>query len=219
VSVLLGNGDGTFQNQRTVPVSAPYTVAVADINGDGIPDLTVGNSAGVSLLLANGDSTFRSPSTQPLDAFDAGDGPVSVADVNGDGKPDLVVAAYLDNTVSVLLGSGDGTFQNPHTFAVDYPYSVAVADVNGDGKPDLVTANGYNTVGVLLGNGDGTFQTPRTFAGGYNPYSVAVADVNGDGKPDLVTANKAFNGPGTVSVLLGNGDGTFLRGLRCRLRL
>jgi hypothetical protein len=97
-----------------------------------------------------------------------------------------------------------------------FPQSLAVADLNRDGKLDVVVANGdSNTVGVLLGNGDGTLRPAITYdSGGFSPRSVAVADVNGDGKPDLVVANCGSGcGGGTevavVSVLLGNGDGTF----------
>ena len=129
------------------------------------------------------------------------------ADVNGDGKPDLVMAnsganGIGGNTVGVLLGNGDGTFQPAVTYAwggqsAFSVASVAVADVNGDGKPDLLVANqgpgngGWNgSVAVLLGNGDGTFQTSVTYgSGGYYAVSVAVGDVNGDGKADLVVTN------------------------------
>ena len=103
-----------------------------------------------------------------------------------------------------------------------YAESVAVADVNGDGKPDLVVTDqcsdsacmNHGFVGVLLGKGDGTFQPVGTYdSGGYNAFSVAVEDVNGDGKPDLVVANVCATSNcstgGAVSVLLGNGDGTF----------
>jgi hypothetical protein len=206
-------------------------VAVADVNGDGKPDLIVGHGAHtsysgsyggsygggyggggfnspatVSVLLGNGDGTFQNPQTFPVGRDPTS---VAVADVNGDGKPDLVVA-NSDNTVSVLLGNSDGTFQPQQAFPVGTsPAAVAVADVNGDGKPDLVVANyGSNTVSVLLGNGDGTFQPQQTFAVGTSPAAVAVADVNGDGRPDLVVAN---SGSDSVSVLLGNGVNSFTR--------
>jgi hypothetical protein len=205
VSVLLGNGDGTFQPPHSFATGDYPTavVAVADVNGDGKPDLIVLSGDNVSVLLGNGDGSF-----QPAHSFATGVGPiaVAVADVNGDGKPDLVVPDGVDAYASVLLGNGDGSFQPAHTFALNsFPGTasvpVAVADFNGDGKPDLVT-----TEGVLLGNGDGSFQPLQSFAVGANPIAVAVADVNGDGKPDVVTANQGDN---TVSVLLGNGDGSF----------
>jgi hypothetical protein len=136
-------------------------------------------------------------------------GQLVIADVNDDGIPDLVaINGSRGNSVSVLLGNGDGTFESPRTFAVGpRPDAVAVADVNRDGKPDLVVGNfGSTTVSVLLGNGDGTFQNQQTLTIGRGPSAVAVADVNGDGKPDVIAANQYDN---SVSVLLGNGDGTF----------
>jgi hypothetical protein len=208
VSVLVGNGDGTFQNQKSFPVgSTPDSVAVADVTGDGKPDLITTNFGDktVSVLLGNGDGTFQNQKT-----FQVGSRPtsVAVADLTGDVKPDLIVTNRGADTVSVLLGNGDGTFQHRKTFPVGtFPNSVAVADVNGDGKPDLIVANGRdNTVSVLLGNGDGTFQNQKTFPAGSYPTSVAVADLTGDGKPDLIVTNRDDK---TVSVLLGNGDGTF----------
>ncbi len=133
---------------------------------------------------------------------------MAVGDFNGDGKPDLVVANVDSDTVSVLLGNGDGTFQTAQNFGAGRgPRSVAVGDFNGDGKLDLAVANFYsNNVSVLLGNGDGTFQAARNFAVGNGPYSVAVGDFNGDGVQDLAVANFNSN---NVSVLPGNGDGTF----------
>jgi hypothetical protein len=135
-----------------------------------------------------------------------------VGDFNGDGTPDLAVANTGDNTISVLLGNGDGTFQNQQqTYATGLaPLSIAVGDFRGNGRLDLAVANRDDiTVSVLLGNGDGTFQKQQTYDAGTAPISVVVGDINGDGKDDLVVAN---DGDNTVSVLLGNGDGTFQAG-------
>jgi hypothetical protein len=185
----------------------PDSVALADVNGDGLPDLIVANAGSdtVSVLLGNGDGSFR-----PARNYAVGHEPgsVVVADLTGDGKEDIVAADYGSGTVSVLLGNGDGSFQAARDYAAGAgPISVAAADFTGDGIPDLVVVNrASGTVSVLLGSGDGSFQAPRGFAVGSQPVAVAVADLTGDGIPDLVVANKASD---TVSVLLGNGDGTF----------
>ena len=119
-----------------------------------------------------------------------------------------MTANYLSNTVSVLLGNGDGTFQSAVSYATGSdPGYVAVGDLTGNGKQDLVVVNdGDGTVSVLLGNGNGMFQTQQTYAAGSEPSSVAIADLNGDGIPDLVVSDE---GNDAVSVLLGNGNGTF----------
>jgi hypothetical protein len=211
VSVLLNTtaanaSTPTFAPQQTFATGlGPLCVAVGDFNGDGKPDLAVANfnSNTVSVLLNTTATNAGVPSFTPQQSFAVGMTPFSVAvgDFNGDGRPDLAVANAQSNTVSVLLGHGDGTFASQLTFATGVqPVSVAVGDVNGDGKPDLATANATsNTVSVLLGMGGGTFAPPQSFAVGITPTSVAVGDVNGDGKPDLVTTNRGSN---TVSVLL-----------------
>jgi hypothetical protein len=220
VSVLLGNGDGTFQPAVVYDSGGgqPFAVAVADVNGDGKPDVVVANflSSNVALLVGNGDGTF-----QPAVVFGTGGvGPysVAIADVNGDGKPDLVVAnvggPFGIGNLGVLLGNGDGTFQSAVTYGNIQAESVAITDVNHDGKPDLLAA-GLILVDVLLGNGDGTFQRQVGYPSGASyAQSVTVADVNGDGRPDLLVANAsgragACSGAGYVSLLMGNGDGTF----------
>ncbi len=212
LGVLLGNGDGTFQQAVTYDSggTTAVSVAVADLNGDGKPDLVVVNysSNTVGVLMGNGDGTF-----QPVVTYGTGGGEpswVAVADLNGDGKPDLVVANVIGSgQMGVLLGNGDGTFQPALTYGSFGYYSVAVGDLNGDGKLDLVGAHSFTagSVGVLLGNGDGTFQNEVTYdSGGSFPRSAAIADVSGDGKLDLLVVNRrSFD----VGVLLGNGDGTF----------
>src|SRR5438067_7362561 len=157
--------------------------------------------------------SWASPDAALASEYAVGSGPYSVAagDLNGDGRLDLVVANSLANTVSVLLGNGDGTFQSARSFDAGLgsgPIWVLIVDVNGDGKRDILLANqSRNAVGVLLGNGDGTFQPPMNFdTAGNLPESIAVGDFNGDGKLDVAVAHFYST---NVTLLLGNGDGTF----------
>jgi FG-GAP-like repeat/FG-GAP repeat/Abnormal spindle-like microcephaly-assoc'd, ASPM-SPD-2-Hydin len=172
-----------------------------------IASTTVAIMLGAPLASAQAAPTFQFAAKTDF-ATGAKPQAVAVGDLNGDGKSDLVVANTEANTVSVLLGKGDGTF----AAKVDYPTgtaptAVAIADVNGDKKPDLIVANSATgTVSVLLGKGDGTFEPKADYPTGAKPQSVAVGDLNGDGKLDLAVANTEAN---TVSVLLGKGDGTF----------
>ena len=231
VGVLLGNGDGTFKSVVTYETGgAPnYAVTVADVNGDGEPDIIAsscaptggdcGTADGVaSVLINNGDGTF-----QKAVAYDTGapeGSAVSVADMNGDGILDLIVTNFHgeangDGTVAVLLGNGDGTFQKAVIYdsgGLDANGQI-VADVNGDGIPDVVAVNyssctscSGGSIGVLLGKGNGTFQPVVSYLTEGNTSSgIAVGDINNDGHPDIIVGSL----DGTVSVLLNKGNGEF----------
>src|SRR6267142_561561 len=161
-------------------------------------------------------SAWAAPIFSAARSTDLASAPFSAAvgDLNNDGNLDVaIVHLFYSNTVSVLLGNGDGSLQT----GVDYPTnpspaSVAIGDLNGDGKADLAVGNltlgdpSVGTVTIMLGNGDGTFQPNSYPATGNGNRSVAIGDLNGDGKPDIVTANWL---DGTTSVLLNNGSGSF----------
>jgi Bacterial Ig-like domain (group 3)/FG-GAP-like repeat/FG-GAP repeat len=210
ISVLLGNGDGTFQPKVDYPVgSQPFGVAIGDFNLDGKPDLVVANSLSnsISVLLGNGDGTF-----QAAMSFATGQFPISVVvgDFNNDGIPDVATANNFGCAcANVLLGNGDGTFQPAlYQYVSSTVYSIAVGDFNGDGKLDLAIGEAFGAAAdleILLGNGDGTFHSIGTFPLLTVPQSIAVADFNHDGALDVAVATFG----GGVDVLLGNGDGTF----------
>jgi hypothetical protein len=186
VSILLGNGDGTFADTPAVTFGVgdgPASVVVGDFNNDTILDLAVANqlSDNISILIGNGNGTFVIPAVN----FGVGNQPLSVAvgDFNNDTIQDLATANVNSNNVSILIGNGNGTFVD--TPAVNFgvgnqPLSVAVGDFNNDNILDLAVANsGSNNVSILLGTGTGSFGTPATnFAVGSTPRSVAVGDFN-----------------------------------------
>lgn len=218
VSVLLGNGDGTFQAAKTSATGGgPRSVAVGDFDADGALDLATANAADVSVLLGNGDGTFGAPSSIDL-GFGAAPASVAVGDFDGDGTMDLGVTAntYYGywygyyGTANVLLGNGDGSFASPVSNFLEWGVhnSAAVADFNGDGLQDFAAANAdYWTASVLLGDGQGDLlYSGSWYPTGATPWSLAAGDVNGDLKTDLVTANRYGN---DVSVLLGDGAGGF----------
>jgi hypothetical protein len=223
VAIMLGRGDGTFGPAEIVfraPADAKG-IAVGDFNGDGVADLAVVNNAPfsgpgrVTILLGNGDGSFRLPLDFPA-GTSAPSQALAVGDLDGDGRTDLVVTnGGPSDSISVLLGNGDGTFQPSLVFDLGVsprvPWSVALADFNGDGHIDVaVGIHGATFVCVLLGYGDGTLQPTVQYEAGFEAQQVVASDFNSDGHPDLAVAFEAqLPSVGGVSVLLGNGDGTF----------
>jgi len=210
-------------------------VAVADINADGKPDLVVANyyacsnctgNGSVGVLLGSGNGTFQAPVI--YDAGGSGTSGIAVGDVNGDGKLDVVITncapsgtlcdgSTPSSSLGILLGNGDGTLQPSRVFSVgSLALSLVLGDFNGDSKLDVAVAGGSDSVQsklvVLLGNGEGAFQFAHSYDLPAEPFGLVAADVNGDGKLDLAVGSQKIVGSqenGPVSVLLGNGDGSF----------
>lgn len=215
-SIFLGNGDGTFTLKGTFATGKnPVAIVSGDFNDDGHIDLAVLNQTDntVSILLGNGDGTF-----QPQTTFATGTTPSAIAasDFNNNGKLDLAVTNQSANTVSVFLGNGDGTFKNSATLTTgNTPVALAAGQFNLDSSTnaDLAIVNqADDTLLVYLGNGDGTFTQGQTFAlsnvssTGNKPVAITEGDFNVDGLSDLAVTDEDAN---TVSILIGNGDGTF----------
>ncbi len=221
VSILLGNGDGTFMPPVNLPfpLSSPNSISTGDFNGDSVPDLAIANIDGKNVTILLGVPKSSGQFTQaPGSPYAAGNSPssIAVADFNGDDKMDLAITNELDNTVTVLIGQGNGSFLpatgSPFT-AGSSPGFVVSADFNSDGNNDLAIANIQgNTITLLLGNGVGGFSSAPSspFSIGPSsvktPVSIVVADFNGDYFPDLAIVNENSS---NITILLGNGAGGF----------
>jgi hypothetical protein len=204
MSVALGKGDGSFQLDTIIGTGghgsgvANGSLLIADLNGDGKPDLINDGGDYVAIFLGNGNGTFQK---QIAFGLEGGGNQVTqsnaaAGDFNHDGKLDLAVVDT--GYIGVFLGNGDGTLQPEVQYGNGNTDYVAVGDFNRDGNPDIVSADSTGTVSVLLGNGDGTFGFPESFPGVGS--FIVVADFNHDGKLDVA---------GTGALILGNGDGTF----------
>jgi len=223
VDILLGAGDGTFQPGASINVgAAPSAIVAADFTDSGKVDLATAdaNSNDVSVLMSNGDGTF-----QPAIHMATGTSPVSLVsgDFNSDGRLDLATgnlgpAAVSTSNISVLLGKGDGTFEEAvaNQTAGNGNEALATGDFTGNGTLGVAVLDaGSDSVTILPGNGDGTFQQSLTLPlpPGSNPSAIVAGDFNGDGRTDLAVAELGVqvgdNPLGAVQIFLGNGDGTF----------
>ncbi len=207
VNLLLNLGSGTFGAAgRHLAGTFPKAVAVADLDGDGAPDLAVANkdSQTVSLLFNLGGGRF---SGVPTYATGANPQSVVVADLNADGRLDLAVANTGSNTISVFLNQGGGTLAPQVTYSTGAgPKSLVAADLNGDGRPDLTYVNtGSTTLGLMFNTGAGTFGAAATMAAGALPLAVTAVDLNGDAHVDLL----ATTYDNTLGVFLNTGAGSF----------
>jgi hypothetical protein len=206
-TMLLGNGNGTFNGQPVAPFPGGYAGATGDFNGDGYPDIAVTSFNTLSdlyILLGDGLGSLTLEHTYPLSATGYA---IATGDLNGDGKLDLVVCTSVgqDWSVNVLLGNGDGTFSTPMIYpqGTNPASPVLIADLSSDHKPDVLTVQNDSLV-VFPNNGDGMLGAPVSYFAGSGANGVVVADFNGDGKLDAAVSSSAG-----IGILLGNGDGTF----------
>lgn len=209
VTVLLGNGNGTFAVKSVTTTGAgPSSIAVGDFNGDGKQDLAVANYSAntITLLLGNGDGTFLPEAEPPSVALPSA---IVAADFNRDGKLDLAVVSTASNTATILLGTGDGTFTTASVSpnAGSIPTKIVAADFNADGIPDLaITDFGSQSVTILLGKGDGTFTPGASVPTGFHPTGITVGDFDGNQFTDLVVCDQGGAG---LTLLIGLGNGSF----------
>ncbi len=226
ISVMLGNGDGSFRpkvNYPGCPQGKAMKILLSDVNRDGNTDVALGCSTGSTggsigglvILLGNGDGTFQTP-VEYLSGDVAG---MAMGDFNGDGILDFVVTDGTQQDVKIFLGNGNGTFQSGVVALtpINHPHNVIVADLNGDGKDDLAFAVGtavpssaLSDLYVALGNGDGTFHAATKVASQIGEF-LTTGDTNADGIADVVSSTITLSVKigNNLWVLIGKGDGTF----------
>ena len=221
VTILVGNGDGTFSLGRAVDIRGlqPSGLAVADFNNDGLMDFVTANSQSfnISVVLGQGELNFAEPIQYDLE-FPFGPISIAVSDFDQDGNEDIALTRRF--RLTVFLGNGDGTFVESETyfFMVQNPWAVQTADLNGDQITDVLAAGTSSTsfpeysenLAVFIGKGDGCFAEPEFYPFGLGAFSIALADFNGDQVIDVVGGNVVNDqSEQGLTMLLGNADGTF----------
>jgi FG-GAP-like repeat len=192
IVVFLNQGSGRFARSQTltVGVNALSSMETADVNGDGRPDLLVGDQTrGVTVLIGRGDGTFTTGATLPIPIFFEG---FAVGDVNRDSIIDVAIPVTFQNEVFVFLGRGEGTFAppivstiNPQLGVPALPVAAVTVDVNGDGVLDLAVSGGLdNKLYIMVGDRTGRFMTTESYPV-QEPRTIIVDDFNHDGRPDL----------------------------------
>ncbi len=210
VSILIGNGNGSFSARVTYALSGnqPRSIHLADTNGDGINDIiSTASGTRVNVLLGNGNGTFQANKSFGVGGIVVRD--ITSGDYNEDGNLDLATVDVATGVLTLLAGNGNGTFKAHTTLALpSISTGILTSDFNFDGNADLLIAdNSVSSVSIHFGNGNGTFLARRSLATSNGPSDVALGDVNGDGRQDIVVTEAGFN---DIAILLANGDGTFL---------
>ncbi|CAF4329104.1 unnamed protein product, partial [Rotaria socialis] len=235
ISILLGYGNGSFELMKTISTglnSQPYTLTAYDFNKDGSLDIAVVNSGTQEILILRGygNGTFLNATRYPTENVSSLTSIIS-ADINNDNHVDMIVSNYYMDSIDILFGRGNFTFDSIATYSIGSPaapQSVAVADFDNDSQLDIVVANhgantvtvflGYvkvifdiNNVGILLGYGNGSFSNVTTYSTGDGsaPHFIGAGDFNNDSILDIAVVNNGNNG---FVVLFGFGDGSFLCG-------